>query len=168
MKKSLVSLVIAIFLLINFSKYNSPEFIPEIIKEINKTDKTSHIYEISYTYLLKKDPVLKAIAFVESSYNIRAFNNNDGGTGLLQITPIMVYDINRINRLKGVSTVYTLEDRFDPYKSIEMYYIFNDYYNHFYPEEIARAWNSRPKWHTKTHKTDRYWEKVQERLDYAP
>ena len=162
MKKSLVSLIIAIFLLINFSKYNSPEFIPEIIEETNE------INEVSYTYLLKKDPILKAIAFVESSYNTEALNHDDGGTGLLQITPIMVHDVNRINKLKRIDIVYTLEDRLDPYKSIEMYYIFNDYYNHSHPEEIARAWNSGPKWHTKTHKTDRYWEKIQERLDYAP
>jgi hypothetical protein len=163
MKKSLISFIVAVFLLINFSnsKYNQIEE-NEIIENINE------ISEISYTYLLKNDPILKAIAFVESRYDTEAFNKNDKGTGLLQITPIMVQDINRINELRGDSTVYTLEDRLDPYKSIEMYYIFNDYYNHSHPEEIARAWNSGPKWYDKTHKTDGYWEKIQERLDIAP
>ena len=156
-------LIVAVFLLLNSKHIQQTE--NEIIEDINKVNEMSYI---SYIHLLKEDPLLKAIAFVESSYNTDAVNKDDGGTGLLQITPIMVYDINRINRLRGDSTTYSLEDRLDPYKSIEMYYIFNDYYNHSHPEEIARAWNSGPKWYTKTHKTDIYWEKVQERLDFAP
>lgn len=157
-------LIVAVFLLLNFSKHIQ-QIEDKMIEDINEVNEISYV---SYIHLLKEDPLLKAIAFVESSYNTDAINKNDGGTGLLQITPIMVYDINRINRLRGDSTTYSLEDRLDPYKSIEMYYIFNDYYNHSHPEEIARAWNSGPKWYTKTHKTDRYWEKVQERLDFAP
>jgi hypothetical protein len=164
MKKSMMLLIVAVFLLLNFSKHIQ-QIEDKMIEDINEVNEISYV---SYIHLLKEDPLLKAIAFVESSYNTDAINKNDGGTGLLQITPIMVYDINRINRLRGDSTTYSLEDRLDPYKSIEMYYIFNDYYNHSHPEEIARAWNSGPKWYTKTHKTDRYWEKVQERLDFAP
>ena len=152
--------IVAVFLLLNFSKYNQTE--NEIIEDTNELN------EISYIHLLKEDPLLKAIAFVESSFNIEALSADSSGIGLLQITPVMVEDINRINQLRGDSTVYTLEDRLDPYKSIEMYYIFNDYYNHSHPEEIARAWNSGPKWYTKTHKTDGYWEKIQERLDIVP
>jgi hypothetical protein len=160
MKKSMILPIVAVFLLLNFSKYNQTE--NEIIEDTNELN------EISYIHLLKEDPLLKAIAFVESSFNIEALSADSSGIGLLQITPVMVEDINRINQLRGDSTVYTLEDRLDPYKSIEMYYIFNDYYNHSHPEEIARAWNSGPKWYTKTHKTDGYWEKIQERLDIVP
>jgi hypothetical protein len=160
MKKSIILPIVAVFLLLNFSKYNQTE--NEIIEDTNELN------EISYIHLLKEDPLLKAIAFIESSFNIEALSADSSGIGLLQITPVMVEDINRINQLRGNSTTYTLEDRLDPYKSIEMYYIFNDYYNHSHPEEIARAWNSGPKWYTKTHKTDGYWERIQERLDIVP
>jgi len=119
MKKSIILPIVAVFLLLNFSKYNQTE--NEIIEDTNELN------EISYIHLLKEDPLLKAIAFIESSFNIEALSADSSGIGLLQITPVMVEDINRINQLRGNSTTYTLEDRLDPYKSIEMYYIFNDY-----------------------------------------
>jgi hypothetical protein len=154
MKKLLITFITAFFLLFNFNSFK------EKIKIEPET--------LTYQHFLENDPVLNAIAYVESNHDTSAINKTDGGTGLLQITPVMVYDINRINRLKGIPIYYSLEDRFNPYKSIEMYYIFNNYYKHSEPEEIARAWNSGPKWYTKTHKTDRYWEKVQETLESAP
>lgn len=164
MKKLILLFIVAVFLLSNFISSEPKQKIEPL--EINEISTKKD--EITYFYFLKNDPVLDAIAYVESGYNTTAYNKKDGGTGLLQITSIMVYDVNRINRLRGIPIYYTLEDRLDPYKSIEMFYTFNDYYNHINPEEIARAWNSGPKWYTKTHKTDRYWGKVQEALEIAP
>jgi hypothetical protein len=45
--------------------------------------------------------------------------------GVLQITPIYVEEVNRVLGEKR----YTLQDRYDRYKSIEMFNIMNDKYN---------------------------------------
>jgi hypothetical protein len=124
------------------------------------------VFNIPYTYYLERDPLLNAIAFVESGYDTTAIGDFQD-YGLLQITPIMVKEINRILRQKGDTLRYTLDDRRSPIKSIEMYYIYHGYYNNEHPEEIARSWNSGPKWESKKHLTDQYWEKVQDALEVA-
>lgn len=124
------------------------------------------VFNIPYTYYLEQDPLLNAIAFVESGYDTTAIGDFQD-YGLLQITPIMVKEVNRILKQKGDTLRYTLDDRRFPVKSIEMYYIYHGYYNNEHPEEIARSWNSGPKWRSKKHLTDQYWEKVQDALDVA-
>ena len=65
-----------------------------------------------------------AVMYVESRHNpIAIGRNNDAG--VLQITPIYVEEVNRILGEKR----YSLEDRFDKYKSIEMFTIMNNRYN---------------------------------------
>ncbi len=58
---------------------------------------------------------IKALAFVESSWNDSIVNPNTDAVGYLQITPIYVDQLNEW----GYN--YTYEDRFDRYKSIEMF-----------------------------------------------
>jgi soluble lytic murein transglycosylase-like protein len=115
--------------------------------------------QISFEYYLEKDPILNAIAYVESGYDTLALGK-DNDKGLLQITPIMVKEINRILAIQKDDKRYTLDDRKYPIKSIEMFYIFHDFYGNECPEAIARSWNSGPKWDKKTHLTDKYWKKV--------
>jgi hypothetical protein len=67
--------------------------------------------------------LINAIAFVESTNNPKARNGNS--VGLLQITPIYVAECNRILG----EDKYTLRDREDSLKSIEMFNIYNSYYN---------------------------------------
>ena len=84
--------------------------------------------------------VTAAIAIVESKGNPRAVNGD--AVGLLQIRPILVRDINRILKLRKSSKRYTLNDRYNPQKSREMFEIYQSYYNPSGSVEKAiRLWN---------------------------
>ena len=85
---------------------------------------------------LRRELIVNSIIQIESENNSIARNGDN--IGILQIRPIMVYEINRILGYKK----YKLRDRFDPIKSIEMFKI---YTNHHTPdwtlELVARRWN---------------------------
>jgi hypothetical protein len=86
--------------------------------------------------LLRRELIINSIIQIESENNNIAINGDN--IGILQIRPIMVYEINRILGYKK----YELRDRFDSIKSIEMFKI---YTNHHTPdwnlELVARRWN---------------------------
>ena len=70
------------------------------------------------------DAFIRALIHVESRGNTEAVGKSND-VGILQITPIYVAEVNRILKEKR----YTLEDRTDPDKSIEMFRIMQDYHN---------------------------------------
>jgi hypothetical protein len=110
--------------------------------------------------------LLLVLIFIESSGNNKAVNGE--AAGCLQITPILVKDVNRI-----AGTNYTLEDRFDRQKSIEMAQIYLTYYGKVYTkktgnepdnEVYARMWNGGPNgW--KKESTRDFWLKVKAELE---
>lgn len=65
-----------------------------------------------------------AVMKVESGHNQTAIGKTND-VGVLQITPIYVKEVNRILG----QNKYSLEDRFDKYKSIEMFEVMNGKYN---------------------------------------
>jgi hypothetical protein len=69
------------------------------------------------------DLFIKAIGFVESSWNDFAVNESSGASGYLQLTEIYVDQIN----FWGYN--YSYEDRFNRNKSIEMFEITNKILN---------------------------------------
>lgn len=71
--------------------------------------------------------LITAIGTVESKLNDKAVNGVHAG--FLQIAKVTVAECNRINKLNGVSTRYTLQDRFNHQKSIEMFYTIQGFYN---------------------------------------
>ena len=71
--------------------------------------------------------LITAIGTVESGLNDNA--RSGVHAGFLQISKVCVADCNRINKLKGVSTRYTLQDRFNHQKSIEIFWIIQKFYN---------------------------------------
>ena len=71
--------------------------------------------------------LITAIGTVESGLNDNA--RSGVHAGFLQISKVCVADCNRINKLKGVSTRYTLQDRFNHQKAIEMFWIIQKFYN---------------------------------------
>lgn len=109
-------------------------------------------------------PLIEAMIWVESRDNDSAVGDGGRAVGCLQIHPIMVREANRILKLQKSSISYNLLDRRDREKSIEIFYIVNNYHheNATY-EEIARAWNGGPNWAQKGG-TKRYWNKVQRKL----
>ena len=110
--------------------------------------------------------LLLVLIFIESSGNDKAVNGE--AAGCLQITPILVKDVNRI-----AGTNFTLEDRFDRKKSIEMAQIYLTYYGKVYTkktgkepddEVYARMWNGGPNgW--KKESTRDFWLKVKAELE---
>lgn len=85
------------------------------------------------------DTFIEALIYVESKGDRMAVGSRND-VGVLQITPIMLEDANRIVGEER----YTLDDRKDRDKSIE---IFNIIQNHYNPEHdmhyALKIWNSR-------------------------
>lgn len=66
--------------------------------------------------------VVKAIIRVESKGNSKAYRKAGNCAGILQITPIYVTEVNRILEEER----YSLEDRYDTIKSLEMFTIYQN------------------------------------------
>ena len=101
--------------------------------------------------------------YVESSYNDSAYNASEDAVGCLQIRQTMVDDINRILKRKGSTKRYTYLDRWDRYKSIEMFEIYCEYYGLDSAEKVARCWNGGPRGADKP-ATVSYWNKVKNKI----
>lgn len=104
------------------------------------------------------DDLLYAMIEVESHGNPRALGKaND--RGILQITPVLVREVNRLSDVK-----YTHDDAWDVEKSKEMFYIIARHYcpDHDF-EKMARIWNGGPQGHHKSC-TRGYWAKVQQEM----
>ena len=123
--KHLLILLILIFLSIQSKESTIKLELNKILSEIESNKEFS-----------RRELIINSIIQIESENNSIARNGDN--IGILQIRPIMVYEINRILGYKK----YKLKDRFDPIKSIEMFKI---YTNHHTPdwdlELVARRWN---------------------------
>lgn len=97
-----------------------------------------------------------AVALVESGGDPCAIGDGGQAVGILQIHPIMVADVNRIIGERR----YTLADRRDVRKSVEMFVL---YVLHYWPdggpEQWARGWNGGPDGPEQS-ETKGYWRKV--------
>jgi len=83
------------------------------------------------------DTLLMAVMAVESNFDSMAYNSKENAAGVLQIRPIMVREVNR---LLGEDK-YTLKDRWNKAKSIEMFNVLRSHLKGATDEEIARTWN---------------------------
>lgn len=80
----------------------------------------------------------QAIAWQESRWIDNAVGSaND--LGYLQITPIYVKEVNRLLAKRKSDVRYSLEDRLDRQKSIEMFNIMQDHYNPKHDKALAIA-----------------------------
>ena len=80
----------------------------------------------------------QALIWVESKGDSKAVGSKND-VGVLQITPILVEDCNRILKYEA----FTLEDRLDSLKSIEMFNVIQDHYNPQHDYHWAlKLWNS--------------------------
>lgn len=103
------------------------------------------------------DRLIPALIQVESGGEYGAIGDGGKAVGCLQIWPVMVQDVNRI-----AGTHYTLADRLNPAKSVEMARIYFRHYGKSWTvEQAARHWNSGP---GSTAGTDKYWNKVRKEL----
>jgi len=106
--------------------------------------------------------IINAIAIVESNNNPKAVGGG-GSVGLLQITPILVKDVNNILKKQNKSKRYCLADRYNAEKSREMFIIIQEYYNpHHNIEKAIRLWNGGPNYSNRS--TQIYYNKVRKHL----
>lgn len=118
----------------------------------------------SYSQSYNWTRVINAIAIVESNNNPRAVGGG-GSVGLLQITPVLVKDVNKILAQQKSSKRYTLADRLNPDKSKEMFVIIQEHYNPSHNVEKAiRLWNGGPSYSVRG--TQGYYNKVRRHLAY--
>ncbi len=110
--------------------------------------------------VVRSNSLVDAVMYVESRNNPNAWNKREDACGVLQIRPIMIKDVNRILKRNQ----YTLNDRWNKTKSIEIFYIIQEYYSpNGTPERIARVWNGGPNGYKKQ-QTLAYWHKVKQQL----
>ena len=108
-------------------------------------------------------PVIDAIIEVESEGNPRAVDKSRKSCGILQITPILVHDCNRILELRGSRRRYTMDDRFSVKKSKEMFLLFQSFYNPLNNvEQAIRSWNGGMNYTRKG--TQKYLKKVMSKM----
>lgn len=138
-------------------------------------NKPIHKSEESYFHLITPVSAMKhivewnsliyAIIDVESDFNDSAVNYSENAVGCLQIRPIMVNDINRILELEGSEVRFTLSDRYNRLKSIQMFNIWCEWYDLLYDyEKAAKCWNGGPNGYT-YQETEKYWNNVNIKLE---
>ena len=108
-------------------------------------------------------PIINAIAYIESGYNEKIVSKSGTYVGYLQIGPSLVQECNNILRAKGINKKFTLEDRKNKDKSIEMFILVQEKYNPEHNiEKAIRLWNGGPGYTIKS--TTGYYNKVMRRL----
>ena len=114
---------------------------------------------LASSVLPAKAGLWEAVCTVESGGNALAVGDKGRAAGIAQIWARTVADINRF-----AGTHYTLNDRFDPVKSKEMFTLYTEHYGKGRSVEFkARLWNGGPKLATQT-ATLSYWRKIQKHL----
>ncbi len=109
------------------------------------------------------NPVIDAIIEVESEGKADAVDKSGKSCGIMQITPVLVEDCNRILQLKKSSKRYSMKDRFSATKSKEMFLLFQSFYNPKNDVELAiRSWNGGMNYTKRA--TQRYFEKVMSKM----
>ena len=119
--------------------------------------------------IIEDERLVFALILVESRGNDSAIGDRhlvgNEAVGALQIRPIMVKEVNRILKIQKIDKRFTLKDRFERDKSIEMFYIWKNYHHKDSDyETIARNWNGGPKGY-KLDRTVKYWNKVEKQLN---
>jgi hypothetical protein len=108
---------------------------------------------------IMQDPLIAAIIQVESGGDTLAYNSKEDAVGCLQIRPIMVREVNR---LLGKDS-FTLQDRWNKAKSIQMFNILRSHTKNPTDEKLARNWNGGWNGHKKK-STIKYWNKVKKQI----
>ena len=154
MKKMIITLILSVAFLRGMAPAPPPETKPISIIE----SEPIYIYGLS-------DPFAYAIGFYESRLKPHAVNEVSGARGIFQITEVMIKEVNKILSQKEalLSFIgypmkfqrYTWDDAFDPHKSIEIWYIVQQWKNPDYCyDKACRIWFGTGKqydgktWHT--------------------
>lgn len=86
--------------------------------------------------------LLRTYILIESNNNPLAYNKKENAVGILQIRPCMVQAINNLLLRDKINVKFTLDDRWNPVKSIEMWIIFMRHKNPTYDvRKSCILWN---------------------------
>lgn len=159
MKKVLLLSLLPVFISSNSTEINYEKEIKQSIVELDRKELSP---------IIKDEYLVSALILVESRGNDSAIGDRhlvgNEAVGALQIRPIMVREVNRILKIQKSNKRFTLKDRFERDKSIEMFYIWKNYHHKDNTAEIiARNWNGGPKGY-KNNRTEKYWSKVEQQL----
>ena len=160
MKKVLLLSLLPVFISSNSNEINYEREIEYPIVELDRKDIPD---------IITDSDLVTALIHVESRGNDSAIGDRhlvgNEAVGALQIRPIMVREVNRILKIQKSDKRYSLKDRFERDKSIEMFYIWKNYHHKDSEAEvIARNWNGGPKGF-KLNRTVKYWNKVEKQLN---
>ena len=109
------------------------------------------------------NPVIDAIIEVESEGNAKAVDKSGKSCGILQITPVLVQECNRILEKRNHRKRYTMKDRFSVKKSKEMFILYQSFYNPKNSvEQAIRSWNGGMGYSIRG--TQKYFEKVMSKM----
>jgi hypothetical protein len=174
--KSALLVSFAILLLMQCETETDYEVIDRAIEELEeqcvKEDTTSvEVVSLKTQTELTWDDFVSAVIYVESRGNDSAYNTKEDAAGCLQIRPIMVREVNRNLRKWNAPFRYTLDDRWDRQKSIDMFDIMAeevecclDLTQMEFFEIVARKWNGGGRGHLKE-STLIYWERIKNQLN---
>lgn len=110
---------------------------------------------ISLQQSLHREILISAIIKVESNCNHLIYNHKEGAAGCLQIRPVMLSHINKV-----LNSNYSLNDRYDFFKSIEMFEkIMEKSVPSFDLDSVCQFWNAGVL-HTNWNLTKQYRDKV--------
>jgi len=125
------TITLIIFLLLPISSFEY-----EYIFTISLEEKIEVFEEKSF-----EEKVLLVFFLQESNLDTLAYNKTEEALGILQIRPVMLEDANRILGEEK----FKLEDRLCVEKSVEMFWIIQNYYNPNLDLELAaHIWNGGP------------------------
>jgi len=115
------------------------------IKAYCPTSKAITIFEAQPLYIHNmQDPILRAFVMQESGFKENVVNPVSGARGVLQILPVMIKEVNRICKKLCIDKHYTWKDAFNAQKSIEIWYIVQNYHNPSYDlQKACRIWFGR-------------------------
>lgn len=88
------------------------------------------------------DHQLLAVVWLESRFEERAVNRITGARGILQITPKMIKEVNKILQRYEIRWLrYSWKDAWDPLKSIDIWYLVQTYRNPDYDlKKACQVW----------------------------
>ena len=117
------------------------------------------------------EDLINAIIYVESRGNDSAIGDRGKAVGCLQIQPICIREVNRILRKRKSNVRYSLQDRYNRIKSIQIFEIITEHYWKCceyvtfmeYAEIVSRRWNGGPRGDKKK-ATLKHWNKVERHL----
>ena len=110
-------------------------------------NRTMPIFKSEVFYLWTSCPIERAFIRLESNFKADAINPISGAAGILQITPVMIADVNKICKRIGLKRHYKIQDAFSPEKSLEIFRLAMLWYDPANIQEACKIWFGRGRQH---------------------